>query len=311
LMPYSMWQGNTSITVIAKRDTLAGNVRVNVPVDNMGMSSYKYFNVTDLMANTVSLHPRADVVTTGLTFNVGLYGVVPLKLSAVPLTSNGIGWVDSVTSNGDGSFAIKGWACSAGVDTPVSLKLYVGGSSIGSAGDQYYSSGTANLPSEPAVATACQGAGTKYRYNLTLGTNAVQSFSGQPFYVEVQSPVGNSNNAIYNANSLKIPLYITSPTIVVAQCSQNRTSVTLSWAPSTNATNYYPRVGMFPTSCPTGWSNDGNECYIGDVWGRTGGITTTSITYSPIVPGKAYTTWVHAGNSSNADTSVHLNNFTC
>jgi hypothetical protein len=119
----------------------------------------------------------------------------------------------------------------------------------------------------------------------------------------------NEGNNCGTWTGITVSAGISNPT-VNAVCNPSGTSVGLSWNPVAGATSYYPRLAR-PATCPSGWSNDGNECYIGDVFARTGGTSATSLTFTPITPNTTYTTWVHAGNSTSADTSVHQTSFSC
>ena len=80
LEPYSMWDGDTSITVLAKAAAPSGPVTVVIPVDRMGMRQ-PYFQVTDMLAGTNAVRTRAEVLR-GLTVSLPQGGAVVLKLEA-------------------------------------------------------------------------------------------------------------------------------------------------------------------------------------------------------------------------------------
>ena len=230
LQPYSMWNGNSSITVVAKNKTPAGTVTLSIPVDTMGMSSFQFYNVTNLMNNTVSLSPRSSVVG-GLTVNVSAGGVVPLKLDAVPLNSTVIGNIDQVLPNGDGSYAVKGWACSTGVDVPIQIQLYVG------TGKTLYASGFSNLSSDPSVAAACGNIGNNFRFSLVLGVDAVTAYGGQPLVVEGVSPLGGYKPAVSNVQGYTVPFLPPSVPLGIAAGAGNN-QIMLTWTAALRATSY-------------------------------------------------------------------------
>jgi hypothetical protein len=79
------------------------------------------------------------------------------------------------------------------------------------------------------------------------------------------------------------------PSGLSASCNAAGNQVTLSWAPTSGATGYYPRVSPFSGACPaTLPSKSSTTCYTDNYSG-------TSITAS-ITPGQLYSWWVHSGN---------------
>ncbi len=81
LEPYTMWRGTTSITVVAKRATPAGNATFSIPVDVMGMQA-PTFTVTELLSGTVVEYTRAQVLQ-GISMYVPQGGVVVVKAEGV------------------------------------------------------------------------------------------------------------------------------------------------------------------------------------------------------------------------------------
>lgn len=81
LEPYSMWKGNTSITVVAKRATPSGSATFSIPVDVMGMQAAS-FTVTELLSNTTAEYTRAEVLQ-GISMHVPQGGVLVIKTESI------------------------------------------------------------------------------------------------------------------------------------------------------------------------------------------------------------------------------------
>ncbi len=201
LEPYAMWSGNLAITVVAKRATANGTVSFTTPVDKMGMSAYPWFRVTDLMTGAQSFYtssqfstPRSYPLNQGDVLVQKTEGIQPPDIQ---------GYIDRVTSNGDGSYTVYGWICAQYADVSLGVHLYLGNSD--GSGQHYYTSGTANLPSEAAVATVCQASGTNYRFALRLGADAIAAYAGQTIFVHGLSPFGLNNYAITQPHYYQVP----------------------------------------------------------------------------------------------------------
>ncbi|WOP57600.1 RHS repeat-associated core domain-containing protein [Xanthomonas euvesicatoria] len=98
--------------------------------------------------------------------------------------------------------AIVGWACSAGLRRSIDVHMYAGGA---------YGTGTlaaiasANLASEPGVASACSSSGSNYRFSIPVTEDLIRSQGGKPFYIHGISPVGRDNSLIDGSGALSIP----------------------------------------------------------------------------------------------------------
>jgi len=88
LPPYSMWSSGTSITVLAS-NTTSGPVSVVVPLSQMGMTGYPYYEVTDMLSGSTSFPTQATILA-GLTFSLAQGGVIPLLvvgMNSAPVTA--------------------------------------------------------------------------------------------------------------------------------------------------------------------------------------------------------------------------------
>ncbi|WP_447781499.1 hypothetical protein [Stenotrophomonas riyadhensis] len=126
---------------------------------------------------------------------ITLYGLSPLGgahnralansgVFAVPQATV-VGDIGGVTHDGNGNYAVEGWACSVGVDSSIDVHAYVGGSAGGGA---FAIAGTANRPSDGNVANACQAKGSAYWFKLPLDTALRQNHGGKPIYIHGISP---------------------------------------------------------------------------------------------------------------------------
>ena len=150
-------------------------------------------------------------------------GIKSSLLVTVNLTTPTVtGYIDSIVSRGDGSYSVLGWACATYLNQPIDIHLYLGGQA-GSTGSSFYVSGKANLPSEPAVAAACNTTGTNHRFNLRLGADGITAYGGRPFAIHGISPIGAANLAITNRNNLRIP------TITYAMTSAASNDILPGW----------------------------------------------------------------------------------
>ena len=115
-----------------------------------------------------------------------------------PAPSEIRGVVDGVTSN---KTAIVGWACSSGINSSITVHLYLGGAA---GTGTYYGAYQANMASEPAVASACAASGTNYRFSIPMTVNMREQFGGKAIYVHGISPVGGSNLLLTNSGSFTV-----------------------------------------------------------------------------------------------------------
>lgn len=98
--------------------------------------------------------------------------------------------------------AIVGWACSAGLRRSIDVHMYAGGP----AGSGTIAAiASANLASEPGVASACSSSGSNYRFSIPVTEDLIRSQGGKPFYIHGISPVGRDNSLIDGSGALSIP----------------------------------------------------------------------------------------------------------
>jgi len=148
-----------------------------------------------------------------------------------------IGTIDGVSIDGSGNATVNGWACSTGLNQSIGVEVFAGGAS--GAGGTRVVTATANLASEPAVATACQASGTAYRFAVPLSATVRQQYQGQPIYMYGDSSVGNGNLVLTNSGSFTVPVNepAGAPTLSVPGTSGTG-SYTVSWSAITGATSY-------------------------------------------------------------------------
>jgi hypothetical protein len=107
------------------------------------------------------------------------------------------GNIDGVTANSDGTATVSGWACALYDPNPVDVDLYLG--------NKFISRTLANQASERAVARACSGTGSTYRFSIPLSASFVAGHAGANVLVYGISPWGLDNNALDGAGAFKIP----------------------------------------------------------------------------------------------------------
>ena len=107
------------------------------------------------------------------------------------------GHVDRVTGT-ETEMYLEGWACAIQWPSSVSIHVY-----RGSAGgpQAFLTAADANLPSEPAVAQACDSTGTAYRFRVALGAWGTLH-PGEFLWVYGISPFGFNNSALTNSGVL-------------------------------------------------------------------------------------------------------------
>lgn len=131
--------------------------------------------------------------------------------------------------------------------------------------------------------------------------------NGDGNYTGCATQVCWNGSTITPAMGQTCPVEPLPPTVFTATCNAAGTQVTLSWNVGTNATAYYPRVGIpLGGSCPAGWTlwTDGTTCYQNDLVSRTTTFST--------VPNHTYPSWIHSGNTSGPNWSKATSvNFTC
>jgi hypothetical protein len=112
-----------------------------------------------------------------------------------------IGNIDGIVLSGL-QYYVNGWACARTYAGSIGIHVYVGGA----AGTGTFAvNGTANLTSEPGLATACNSTGAAYRFSLPLPHTTTQNYGGQRIYVHGISPFSLANSLIGNSGSFAVP----------------------------------------------------------------------------------------------------------
>lgn len=116
-----------------------------------------------------------------------------------------IGHVDSVQhvqpSGGSNDVThIYGWGCEVGVASSVQLHVYAGGPAGAGSFVKAY---PANLPSEAAVNTLCQGE-LGYRYRIPISLDEAADHGGESIYVHAVGR-NNQNNLLVNSGKFHFP----------------------------------------------------------------------------------------------------------
>ncbi|MGN6226880.1 MAG: chitinase N-terminal domain-containing protein, partial [Dyella sp.] len=150
------------------------------------------------------------------------------------------GNIDGVNIDGSGNATINGWACSTHLNQSIGVEVFAGGAS--GAGGVRITTATANVASEPAVASACQASGSNYRFKVPL-TDAMRSqYGGQVLYMYGDSPVGVGNLVLAHSGSFTMPVARVSgaPTITSPTTGSSNTTgaYTVAWSSVTGATSY-------------------------------------------------------------------------
>src|SRR5438105_5678896 len=113
------------------------------------------------------------------------------------------GYLDSASYDGT-QVVLIGWACAVGIAQSVNVHVYVGGPA---GSGSWFTAGTANQPSEPAVAQACGVGYGAYRFSIAapFGPEVMMQLGGLNIYVHGISPVGGSNRLLTNSGAFALP----------------------------------------------------------------------------------------------------------
>lgn len=168
-------------------------------------------------------------------------GCGPWSATATVVVTYITGTIDGVTvdfgGTGTGAADINGWACSTGMNQSVNVEVFVGGAS--GAGGTRIATATANMTSEPAVAQACDAAGTNYRFAIPLSDTVRQQYQGQPIYMYGDSPVGNGNLMLGSSGKFLMPAPSVSGAPTLTTPANNVSgNYTVSWSAIDDATSY-------------------------------------------------------------------------
>lgn len=103
---------------------------------------------------------------------------------------------------------ITGWACSSGINSPIDVHVYLGGTA-GSTGAVMVGGYRAHYGSEPAVASACGASGTAYRFYIPIEGSWTVNYPNRSIYVYGISPVGAVNLALPGSGNYRVPANVT------------------------------------------------------------------------------------------------------
>jgi YD repeat-containing protein len=163
-------------------------------------------------------------------------GCGPWSTTAVVYVTQIAGNIDGVPIDGSSNASVGGWACSTGMPQSINVDLYVGGPAGSGTGIGRY---TANVSSEPGVASACNVSSGSYRFSIPLSTDVRSQYAGQPIYIHGISPVGAANLLLNNSGSFTVPVNEPAGAPTLSVPSTNATgSYTVSWSAITGATSY-------------------------------------------------------------------------
>jgi hypothetical protein len=105
------------------------------------------------------------------------------------------GVIDSVQFQGD-QYYVSGWACQEGQRGSIDVHIYASHAAGDKPPGTFVTSGTANLPNEPAVDRECHDAnGRKHRFRVVLPNELLRTFQNKKVYVHGIAIAGNVENA--------------------------------------------------------------------------------------------------------------------
>lgn len=219
-----------------------------------GLANYRY-DAAGRRAQKVELTTGKTLDSDYSEAGLLMYQWDPATLNATDyiylgdtLVSRVVGNNSQVIGNIDGAPtadnpAVGGWACSTGITDSINVELYVGGPWNGDDGDQgtLVATATADLPSEPGVASACGTNGTNYRFSIPISAAVESQYPNEPIWVYGDSPVGNGTIALTNSGTYTVPANPSAPeppaSISVPSTNTGGT-YTVSWSTSSGATSY-------------------------------------------------------------------------
>jgi RHS repeat-associated protein len=258
-----------------------GTGRINVPAPT-AMGQTATFNFTAIAPTAAGTYNfQWKMVQDGAAW----FGDATANQPVTVLASTITGSIESVGGN-----MLAGWACSTRLNQSIAVHLYVGGPAGTGVGVGAY---TANLGSEPAVASACQASGTAYRFNIPITQQMITQHGGKPIYVHGISPVGASNLTIAGSGALYIPA--NQPPVVAMTAPASGASMNLPvaftlQASATDADDQVAKVTFYangqplytdtsaPYQHPMVTVPEGNNSYHAVAEDTRGAITTSATT---------------------------------
>lgn len=132
--------------------------------------------------------------------------------------------------------AVRGWACSSNIAQSIQVHLYVGGAY---GAGTFITSATANLTSEPGVATSCGVSSGSYRFSIPLSDAVRSAHASKGIYIHGISPVGNDNALISGSGNFVVPT-VSAPGVPALSVPTASTSGTysVSWSAIQGSTSY-------------------------------------------------------------------------
>jgi len=109
------------------------------------------------------------------------------------------GYIDGFVQRGSSPY-LYGWACLTSHSDSIAVHVYAGGSAW--TGGTLILGATANLASEPAVASACESNGSRYRFEIPIPAAVQQQYEGQAVYVHGISPFPEIPNLAIGASGI-------------------------------------------------------------------------------------------------------------
>ena len=141
-----------------------------------------------------------------------VHGISPVGTTNDLLSNSGafkfpdgavVGNIDGIFPTASDAQHIPGWACAHGVAGSINVHLYAGGPA---GSGTFVTAATANLASEPDVASACKLDGaTALRFDIPISAALNYQLRNKKIYVHGISPIGGSNDLIGNSGVFVFP----------------------------------------------------------------------------------------------------------
>jgi hypothetical protein len=112
------------------------------------------------------------------------------------------GWISGVSVQGQNAF-VSGWACAKTHSGSIGIHMYVGGAAGG--GGAMALAATANQPTGPDVAAACNSTGTNYGFSVQIPQWVMDQYPNQPIYIHGISPFGLPNLLLNASGNFTVP----------------------------------------------------------------------------------------------------------
>jgi hypothetical protein len=210
---FSNW--GTSVDLVAPGENILTTLPNNMYVSESG-TSLSAPMVAGVAALIYSLNPNFTpaevegfILSTATDLGpVGkdlLYGTGRLNAGAAvqaaaaqvqPLVTKG--YIDAVKQSATGGVDIQGWACIIGSPSSTTVNIYAGGAP---GTGTLVTTASANVASEPGIATSCRSTGKNYRYNVHLTPAQQTSYALKSVY----ATAANSSTLLGQSGTFTIP----------------------------------------------------------------------------------------------------------